>query len=67
MELTELQKKLIREMIEQGAPEKTIQGIMERLTTEKQQKMFLEYLIQTKDIPVPTGKIILKSIEIKNM
>jgi hypothetical protein len=67
MELTELQKKLVQEMIEQGGDEYTINGIMSRLKIEKQQEKMLDYLIKTKHIPVPTGKIILKSIEIKKM
>ena len=60
-------EKLIQEMKEQGATEYTLRGIISRLKTEKKQQMMLDYLLETKNIPIPTGKIILKSIEIKQM
>lgn len=67
MELTNTQKQLIEEMIQQGGEKSTINGIMSRLKTEKKQQMMLDYLIQTREISVPVGNIILKSIEIKRM
>lgn len=67
IELTFTQKMLINEMIQQGANQSTINGIMSRLKTEKKQQQMLNYLKSTKDIPIPTGTIVMKSIEIKQM
>lgn len=64
MKLSNTQKLLLKEMKEQGAERITINGIMSRLKTEEKQQMMLDYLMKTKELPIPTGDIILKSIEI---
>lgn len=49
MNLTQLQKNLIQEMVEQGTSKDVINKVMSRLTTEEQQQDMMNYLISTRN------------------
>jgi len=66
MELKDIQQKLIQEMKEQGAKIVTIKSIIAKLDTVEQCQEMLDYLVRTRNIPIPAGRHILKAMEIGN-
>lgn len=49
MNLTQLQKDLIQEMVEQGTSKEVINTVMSRLTTVEHQQEMMDYLISTRN------------------
>ncbi len=65
MELTILQKTLIQELKQQGANKDTVNSIMPKLKTEKQQQEMMDYLITIRNKTINKNAVILKALEIK--
>lgn len=66
MELTTLQKVLIQELKQQGANKDTVNSVMPKLKTKKQQQEMMDYLIAIRDKTINKNAVILKALEIKN-
>ena len=49
MILTQLQKELIQEMVEQGTSKDVVNKVISSLTTEAQQQEMMKYLISTRN------------------
>lgn len=65
MELTILQKTLIQELKQQGANKDTVNSIMPKLKTEKQQQEMMDYLITIRNKTINKNTVILKALEIQ--
>ena len=64
MKITEIQAKIVHELMNQGAEKNTINGIMDFLKTEEQQKEFYNYLLSIKDKQESESNVIMKALVI---
>ena len=62
-ELTKLEEKIVLEMIHQGADNSTISGVLNDLKTKQQREEMMEYLISIRDMEIPKGEVLEKSME----
>ena len=65
MELTEMQIALIRELKQQGADKGTVNSVLAKMQTEKQQQVMMDYMVSIRDKTVNKNEVILKALEIK--
>ena len=64
MNRTKLQAQIVREMKDQGVEKKTINGIMDWLTTEHWQKQMMDYLKETRNQEISESQLIMKALQI---